>query len=94
MNPLLTEGVNTTFTSSSPSYPSGPNFQIQVPPSTVTVLKPLTYDFRVAEYVDDDGNVKKVGLQVQVWEHTNYGGSGSIKRDWTDVPRVQLPFIE
>jgi hypothetical protein len=82
MNVLLTEGVNTTFTTATPSYPSGPNFQIQVPSSTVQILKPLSYDFRVAEYVDKAGNVKKVGLQVQV------------KRDWTDVERVQLPFEE
>lgn len=92
MNVLMSEGVNTTFTSATPSYASGPNFQIQVPSSTVQVLKPLSYQFRVAEYVDKDGNVKKVGLQVQVWEHTNYGGGSSLQSDWTDVPRVQLPF--
>ena len=33
----------------------------------------------------------KVGLQVAVFEHDNYGGS-QLRKDWTDVERVQLPF--
>jgi hypothetical protein len=35
-----------------------------------------------------DGQIVKVGLQYQVWEHDNYG-VGTVKRGWTDVTRVQ-----
>ena len=75
-----------------PYNSSGP-FKMEVPQSTVNVLKPLSYEFRVAEHVDEEGNIKKIGLQVRVWEN----GSGSnqyIKTDWKDVDRVQLPWVE
>ena len=83
--------VNTNFNTLPPTYSSGPNFQVNIPQSSVTVVKPLSYNFRVAEYVDLEGKVVKVGLQVAVFEHDNYGGS-QLRKDWTDVERVQLPF--
>jgi hypothetical protein len=52
-------------------------------------VKPLSYEFRVAEIVDDSGNVEKVKLQVQVWEHDEYG-SGTVKVFWHDVPRTKM----
>jgi hypothetical protein len=51
------------------------------------MAKPLSYEFRVVEHVED-GKIVKVGLQYQVWEHDNYG-SGQIKIGWSDVKRVQ-----
>lgn len=59
------------------------------PPSTVQFVKPETYEFRVAEVMDDTGKITKVGLQVQVWEHDEWG-SGTLKFDWKDVPRVVM----
>ena len=89
---LNIQTVVTTFNSSSPSYSSGgPGFQLNIPQSSVTVAKPLSYNFRVAEYVDLEGKVVKVGLQVAVFEHDNFGGR-QLRKDWTDVERVQLPF--
>jgi hypothetical protein len=51
------------------------------------VAKPVSYEFRVVEHVKN-GEVVKVGLQYQVWEHDNYG-TGNVKQTWTDVVRVQ-----
>jgi hypothetical protein len=51
------------------------------------MTKPVSYEFRVVEHVKN-GEIVKVGLQYQVWEHDNYGG-GIVKQTWTDVVRVQ-----
>ena len=59
------------------------------PAQSITLPKPLSYEFRVAEIVDDDGKVEKVRLQVQVWEHDECG-SGNVKQVWTDVPRIKF----
>lgn len=66
------------------SLPSAP-----VPPAQqVQFVKPLTYEFRVAETIDE-GKITKVALQMQVSEHDEYG-SGIVKVFWHDVPRVQF----
>lgn len=59
------------------------------PQQMAPFVKPLSYEFRVAEIVDATGKVEKVKLQVQVWEHDEYG-SGVVKSFWNDVPRVKM----
>lgn len=79
----------------SPGSPTGyavPSGNIMFPTPMVTLAKPVSYEFRVAEYVDEKETVMKVRLQVQVWEHDNYG-SGILKQPWTDVERVRLPYV-
>jgi hypothetical protein len=71
---------------------SGPNYQISVPSSSVMMAKPLSYKFRVAEYVKD-GKVMKVNLQVATFEHDNYG-TRQLREDFTDVERIQLPYVD
>ena len=65
------------------------------PPNPVAMpvqfVKPLSYEFRVAETIED-GKVAKVGLQMQVWEHDEYG-SGNVKQYWQDVPRVKIDSL-
>jgi hypothetical protein len=59
--------------------------------STVTVdfVKPLSYQFRVAEILGDDGQIATVKLQTTVWEHDE-NGYGTVKQGWTDVPRIRF----
>ena len=59
------------------------------PQQYVPFVKPVSYEFRVAEMLDDDKRVEKVKLQVQIWEHDEYG-SGTVKSYWKDVPRVKF----
>lgn len=92
MESLNVQTVTTQFNSMSSSMVSGPNFQVNVPSSTVMVAKPLSYKFRVAEYVKD-GKVMKVNLQVATFEHDNYG-TRQMREDFTDVERIQLPYVE
>ena len=85
---LNSHSVFTTFNTSSVStFQNGSNYSVQVPNSSVMVAKPLSYEFRVVEHMKD-GEIVKVGLQYQVWEHDNYG-TGAVRLHWTDVPRVQ-----
>lgn len=57
-------------------------------PMAVPFVKPLSYEFRVAETVDE-GKVTKVSLQVQIWEHDE-SGFGDVRQSWVDVPRVKF----
>ena len=68
--------------------------QVQTPPpaQSIPFAKPLSYNFRVAEHMNADGTIAKVGLQVQVWEHDEFG-VGIVKQYWTDVERVQVPYV-
>jgi hypothetical protein len=59
-----------------------------LPAMPVQFVKPLSYEFRVAEYTKD-GKITKVRLQVQVTEHDEYG-SGMVKEYWKDVERISL----
>lgn len=60
-----------------------------IPLPVVMVSKPVSYEFRVAEILDDAGKIEKVKLQVQVWEHDEFG-SGVVKQYWHDVPRIKM----
>ena len=86
---LNTQTVFTTFSSPQTVYQSSGSFKFEVPQSSVMLVKPLSYDFRVVEHVDNSGNITKVGLQYRTWEHDNYG-SGNVVQDWTDVERVRI----
>lgn len=58
------------------------------PAQTLNFVKPVSYEFRVAETVDN-GKVTKVRLQVQIWEHDEFG-VGTVIQYWQDVPRAQF----
>ena len=63
--------------------------KIYAPAVSIDFVKPLSYQFRVAEILGDDGQVATVKLQVEVWEHDETG-YGTIKQGWTDVERVKI----
>lgn len=67
-------------------YPSVP-----AAPIPVDFVKPLSYEFRVVEYIKSE-KVTKVCLQVQVWEHDEFG-VGIVKQPFTDVDRIKLPDL-
>lgn len=86
MNSLATQTVQ-TMPGTNPGY-SAPAGQMTIPLPNVMMAKPLSYQFRVAEFIKED-KIEKVALQVQVWEHDNYG-SPLLKQDWSTVERVQI----
>jgi hypothetical protein len=91
MESLNTQTVTATFQTAQPTgnFNSG-SFQVQVPQSNVMIAKPLSYEFRVAEHVDKDGNIVKVGLQVAIFEHDNCGVR-QLRKSWHDIERVKVP---
>lgn len=66
-----------------PPMPASP------PAIPIQFVKPISYEFRVAEIIDADGKIETVKLQMQIWEHDEYG-SGNIKQYWFDVPRQKF----
>lgn len=68
--------------------------QVPTPPpaSSLSLPKPVSYEFRVAEYTKD-GKITKVRLQVQTWEHDQYG-AGVVIQPWKDVERIPLVDID
>lgn len=70
--------------------PQPPVITPPMPPSIpIQFVKPLTYEFRVAEVVDDNGKIETVKLQMQTFEHDEYG-TPSLKTFWQDVPRIKI----
>lgn len=70
-----------------------PTPPVTTPPAqSFSFPKPLSYEFRVAEYTKGD-KITKVRLQVQVWEHDEYG-NGNVVQYWKDVDRIPLQDLE
>ena len=70
----------------SPPIPPSP------PPPPITIVKPLSYQFQVVEYMKDD-KIVKVELQVQQTTHDEYGNV-MFSSGFSPVPRIQLPMID
>lgn len=59
-------------------------------PPPITFPAPLSYEFQVAEYLDENGSITKVELQMKVNQHDQWGNI-AINGTWNPVPRVQIP---
>lgn len=72
------------------------SFAIPLPPTPpqqyTTIVKPITYQFQVVEYVKD-GKIVKVELQVQATTHDEFGNV-IVSSGFKAVPRIQLPFVQ
>lgn len=65
---------------------------VTLAPPPITIVKPVTYQFQVVEYMKDD-KVMKVELQVQATTHDE-NGNVMLSSGFKPVPRVQLPFVD
>ena len=73
------------------AVPPPPPVLTAVAPS-ITMPEPISYDFQVVEYIEDD-KITKVALQVKRNTHDQYGNI-KIHGTWQDVPRVQMPHVK
>lgn len=89
MERLNTQTITTSFGVPNTTYQTAGHYEVKIPQSTVMVVKPVSYEFRVAEYVNEKDETVKVGLQVAVFEHDNYGVR-QLLQDFTDVERVKI----
>lgn len=62
------------------------------PPPPMTIVKPMSYQFQVVEFMEDDKTVK-VELQVQCTTHDEYGNV-MFSSGFVPVPRVKLPYVK
>lgn len=90
---LNTQLLDATVNSGSYTPASTQSGYHYTPSPQVLAPKPVSYQFRVAEYEDENGEVGRVGLQYQTYEHDALGYP-SMRSDWTDVPRVRIPFAK
>jgi hypothetical protein len=58
-------------------------------PPAITIPAPLSYEFQVVEFLEDD-KITKVELQMKVNQHDQYGNI-SIHGTWNPVPRIKIP---
>jgi hypothetical protein len=56
---------------------------------TITLPEPISYEFQVAEWIDDNEKIIKVALQVKKNVHDQYGNI-KIHGYWQEVPRIKL----
>jgi hypothetical protein len=70
------------------------SYSAPIPPAPppITIVKPLSYQFQVVEYMKDD-KIVKVELQVQQTTHDEYGNV-VFSSGFSPVPRIQLPMID
>ena len=64
----------------------------QPPPVSMTFVKPISYQFQVAEY-EKDGAIVKVELQVQATTHDERGNV-IYSSGFVPVPRIKLPYVD
>jgi hypothetical protein len=78
--------TTSTFTANIPQVP----YITPPPPPAPTFImpEPISYEFQVVEFIQDD-KVTKVALQIKQNTHDQYG---NIKTHgtWQDVPRVKI----
>lgn len=65
---------------------------VQPPPpaQSITAVKPISYQFQVVEYTEND-KIVKVELQAQLTTHDEYGNV-VFSSGFVAVPRVQIPY--
>lgn len=84
------------FTPNSPQKLDTQTHALPTPPPPpaqyTTIVKPVTYQFQVVEYVNDD-KIVKVELQVQATTHDEFGNV-IMSSGFKAVPRIQLPFVQ
>lgn len=82
--------VNTPTMLETQSY--YPPVQPTPPAVPITIVKPISYQFQVVEYVDKD-KIVKVELQVQYTTHDEFG---NVVRSsgFAAVPRIQMPYVK
>ena len=79
------------------------SYTATIPAQTVSALEIMTYEFRVAEHLDENDKVTKYVMQMQIWSHKPSTADGhkpstadgsytnpKLIRDWYDVPRVRM----
>ena len=90
MNTTLPTGrLLTSYNTSTVTSTNSSQTEFKIPAPEIWVPKTPTYNFRVAEYVDDADKITSVGLQYQVVMHNQYGGVDTIG-PWISVDRVKI----
>jgi len=79
--------MNTFLTTN--TYTTVPVVQTNTSGPTITLPEPISYEFQVVEWVDDNEKIIKVALQVKKNVHDQYGNI-KVPGYWQEVPRIKI----
>jgi hypothetical protein len=66
-----------------------PVVQVNTAGPTMTFPEPISYEFQVVEYIDDNEKITRVALQVKKNVHDQFGNI-KLAGYWEDVPRIKM----
>lgn len=83
-----------TYNVSIPNKLETQSYYPPVPPTPppITIVKPLSYQFQIIEYIENN-KIVKVELQAQVTTHDEYGNV-THSTGFIPVPRIQIPYVK
>jgi hypothetical protein len=55
----------------------------------MTFPEPISYEFQVVEYIDDNEKITRVALQVKKNVHDQFGNIKQVGY-WEEVPRIKM----
>ena len=71
------------------TYNTVPVAQVNTSGPTIVLPEPISYEFQVVEYIDDEEKITRVALQVKKNVHDQFGNI-KLAGYWQDVPRIKM----
>jgi hypothetical protein len=71
------------------TYTTVPVVQVNTAGPTMTFPEPISYEFQVVEYIDDEEKITRVALQMKRNVHDQFGNI-KIAGYWEEVPRIKM----
>jgi hypothetical protein len=66
-----------------------PVAQVNTSGPTIVLPEPISYEFQVVEYIDDNEKITRVALQVKKNVHDQFGNIKQVGY-WEEVPRIKM----
>ena len=71
------------------TYTTVPVAQVNTSGPTIILPEPISYEFQVVEYIDDEEKITRVALQMKRNVHDQFGNI-KIAGYWEEVPRIKM----
>jgi hypothetical protein len=71
------------------TYNTVPVVQVNTAGPTMTFPEPISYEFQVVEYIDDEEKITRVALQMKRNVHDQFGNIKQVGY-WEEVPRIKM----
>jgi hypothetical protein len=71
------------------TYTTVPVAQVNTSGPTIILPEPISYEFQVVEYIDDEEKITRVALQMKRNVHDQFGNI-KLAGYWEEVPRIKM----